>query len=165
MTATTELDALVACLDAQRRHVLGILEGLGEEALRRPVLPSGWACLGLVRHLSLDVERFWFRAVVAGGPDVIDDGDDAWRVDPQVPAEAVLRDYRREIEAANAVIGTAVSLDAPPAWWPPGRFGDWRLRSLREVILHVIAETACHAGHLDATRELIDGSTWFVQDR
>jgi len=57
---------LVSSLNAQRDHVLGILEGLSEEALRRPVLPSGWTCLGLVRHLAIDVERFWFASIIAG---------------------------------------------------------------------------------------------------
>jgi len=37
---------------------------------------------------------------------------------------------------------------------------NWKLQDLRAVILHVITETACHAGHLDAVRELIDGRTW-----
>ena len=32
----------------------------------------------------------------------------------------------------------------------------------REVVLHVLTETAVHAGHLDAARELIDGRTWLV---
>jgi Protein of unknown function (DUF664) len=40
-------------LDEERDHVLGIPEGLSEEQLRRPVLPSGWNCLGLVKHLRL----------------------------------------------------------------------------------------------------------------
>ncbi len=57
-----EQKALLSCLDRQRDHVLGTLDGLPGEALRRPVLPSGWTCLGLVRHLAIDVERFWFRA-------------------------------------------------------------------------------------------------------
>lgn len=46
----SELAALLGCLNGQRRHVLGILEGLSEVDLRRPPLPSGWSCLGLVRH-------------------------------------------------------------------------------------------------------------------
>jgi len=33
---------------------------------------------------------------------------------------------------------------------------------LRDTVLHVIIETACHAGHLDAVRELIDGRTWQI---
>ena len=68
----TESRTLIAYLNAQREHVLGILEGLDEEALRRPVLPSGWSCLGLLRHLALDDERFWFRGTVAGEQIVID---------------------------------------------------------------------------------------------
>src|SRR5215813_1530500 len=95
---------LLKWLSGQREHVLGILEGLSEADLRRPVLPSGWTCLGLVQHLAIDVERFWFRHVVAGEP--VDDGEsaDAWQVAPDVPAEAVLGLYRREIELANAII-------------------------------------------------------------
>ncbi|MFB7715796.1 DUF664 domain-containing protein, partial [Streptomyces sp. NPDC056105] len=63
-----ELDALKGALDRQREHVVGILAGLSEEDLRRPVLPSGWSCLALLRHLTLDVERFWFSGVIAGEP-------------------------------------------------------------------------------------------------
>lgn len=51
------------------------------------------------------------------------------------------------------------TLDAAPAWWPEF-FANSRLDSVREVVLHVITETACHAGHLDAVRELIDGKQW-----
>jgi Protein of unknown function (DUF664) len=53
-------------------------------------------------------------------------------------------------------------LDNAPAWWPEDLFGSWRLNDLREILLHVIAETATHAGHLDAARELIDGRQWIV---
>jgi hypothetical protein len=73
----------------------------------------------------------------------------------------VLAQYRREIELANAIV-SARSLDAPPAWWPTEIFPDLPRRDLRRTILHVITETACHAGHLDAVRELIDGHTWQV---
>ncbi|MGW4639176.1 DinB family protein [Sphaerisporangium sp. NPDC004334] len=163
-TAPAEVGLLLDALNDQRRHVLGILEGLGEKDLRRPVLPSGWSCLGLVRHLALDVERFWFRGVIAADPaviDALDPSDDAWQVDRDVPAEEILDLYRREIEAADAVL-SSTPLDAPPAWWPGDLFGDWRLHTMREVVMHVITETACHAGHLDAARELIDGRTWLV---
>jgi hypothetical protein len=53
-------------------------------------------------------------------------------------------------------------MDTPPAWWPEDQFGSRRLHSLEELVLHVITETACHAGHLDAARELIDGKQWLV---
>jgi hypothetical protein len=161
----TENRTLLAYLNAQREHVLGILEGLDEEALRRPVLPSGWSCLGLLRHLALDDERFWFRGIVSGEQIVIDQvtvaPDDAWKVGPDVPVEVVFDTYRQQIDLANAII-TATPPDASPAWWPEELFGDWRLDNVREVILHVLTETAVHAGHLDAARELIDGRTWLV---
>ncbi|MFI8487493.1 DinB family protein [Streptomyces rubrogriseus] len=163
-TSGSETKALLRVLDGQRRHVLGILDGLDAKDLRRPVLPSGWHCLGLVQHLALDVERFWFRAVVAGDEEVIHgltSGDEAWQVASEMPAVDVLDRYRREAELADAVI-TARPADAPLAWWPHDLFGEPHLHTLRDVLLHVITETACHAGHLDAARELIDGRRWLV---
>ncbi|HEY6280060.1 MAG TPA: DinB family protein [Streptosporangiaceae bacterium] len=157
---STETELLLSALHEQRRHVLGILEDLPDDELRRPVLPSGWTCLGMVRHLALDVERFWFRSVVAGEQVDLESGADAWQVGPDVPAGDVLGLYRRESELADAIIA-ATPLDAAPASWPDF-FGSWRLENLREIILHVITETACHTGHLDAVRELIDGRTWLV---
>ena len=155
---------LLATLNDQRRHVLGIVEGLSEKDLRRPVLPSGWTSLGLINHLTLDVELFWFRAVVAGDRDAISElatVGDAWRVGEDVPARAVIDRYRREIDLASDIVA-ATPLDAAPGWWPEDLFGSWRLSRHSEVLLHVIAETACHAGHLDAARELIDGQQWLV---
>src|SRR5262249_7677583 len=133
---------------------------LPEEVLRRPVLPSGWTCLGLVRHLALDVERFWFQAVVAGATVELETGAGAWQVGPDTPAETIFELYRAECRPA-AEIGRATGLDTPPAWWPPA-MGPVGFDDLRQVLLHVIAETACHAGHLDAVRELIDSRQWMV---
>ena len=90
-------------------------------------------------------------------------GDDAWQVGPDVSAEAVFELYREQVDLADAII-TTTSLDAEPAWWPEELFGRVRMDNLRTVMLHVITETACHAGHLDAARELIDGRTWLVLD-
>ena len=154
---SSEKALMLKALNSQRGHVLGILDGLSDEALRRPVLPTGWSCLGLVRHLTVDVEQLWFRVVVAGEP--IQPDAVGWQVGPDEPAQAVLDAYRQETERANAVIA-ATPIDAPPAFWPAEQFGHWRLHDLRELIMHVITETACHAGHLDAVRELIDGETW-----
>ncbi|MEU9203960.1 DinB family protein [Streptomyces sp. NPDC048332] len=163
-TPDPEIRALLSFLDGQRRHVLGILEGLDAEALRLPVLPSGWSCLGLVQHLALDVERFWFRAVFTGDPAVIaalEEIDDAWQVDPGITAGEVIERYRAETALADAVITSAVA-EAPLVWWPHDQFGAPHLHTLRDVLLHVITETACHAGHLDAARELLDGRRWLV---
>jgi hypothetical protein len=154
-------EALMLSLDAQRAHVLGSLEGLDDASLRRPMLPTHWNCIGLVHHLALDVERFWFGQTVAGAPaDEPGDGRSAWDVDPATPPGEILALYRHEIERADAIIG-ATPLEAAPRHWAD-HFGSWRLPDLRAIILHVITETACHAGHLDAARELIDGSTWLI---
>ena len=159
---STEKDLLLETLDGAREHVLGILDGLSSDDLRRPILPSGWTCLGLVNHLAMDVERFWFSHVIAGVPESGgESADDAWHVGPDIPAADVLDSYRREIERANAVV-SAADLDEAPGWWPAELFGSWRLASVRQTMLHVITETACHAGHLDAARELIDGRQWIV---
>jgi hypothetical protein len=155
--------ALLNSLNAQRDHVLGILEGLGDNELSRPILPTAWTCLGLVHHLALDVERFWFQTVVAGAPHAAEaDGGttSSWHVPSGMGADDVLALYRREIEQANKIIETTPS-EAAPAYWPEW-FGNFRLADLRAILLHVITETACHAGHLDAARELIDGRTWMV---
>ncbi|WP_100835006.1 mycothiol transferase [Kitasatospora fiedleri] len=161
--ADTELTTLLGVLNGKRKHVLDILEGLDEEALRRPVLPSGWSCLGLVHHLALDDEKFWFRAVAAGDRTAIDeilDAGDAWQPAPELTAEEVFALYRGQAALSDVFLSTA-SLDASPAWWPDF-FDGWRYDTLREVVLHVITETATHAGHLDAVRELLDGRQYLV---
>ncbi|HEV2360077.1 MAG TPA: DinB family protein [Acidimicrobiales bacterium] len=160
---TDEQAALLRALEAQRRHVLGAVEGLSEEDLRRPVLPSGWSCLGLIQHLAFDVEHFWFVQVVSGQHEdqLAESIEDGWKVSPETTAEDVLDLYRHATERASDVIRETPA-DAPPKWWPEELFGTWRLDSVRLIVLHVISETACHAGHLDAARELIDGAQWLV---
>ncbi|HEU0239835.1 MAG TPA: DinB family protein [Micromonosporaceae bacterium] len=158
-----EATTLLAVLDNQRQHIRAIVHDLADADLRRPALPSGWTSLGLVNHLALDVELFWFRAVLAGEPAAIDELDtiaDAWQVAPGTPAQDILDVYDNQIALANDVIRSTPA-DAEPKWWPD-RFGGWRLASHREILLHVITETACHAGHLDAARELMDGRQWLV---
>lgn len=162
---TNEAGLLQSYLDIQREHVLGALEGLSDEDLRRPVLPSGWSCLGMVQHLTVGVERFWFRGMAAGDRThvIVDDevSDAVWRVAPDTAAAEVFEEYRREIELADKVVAAA-DLDAALAWWPEDMWPNWRLDNVRDLILHVITETACHAGHLDAARELIDGKQWIA---
>lgn len=155
-----ETELLIGFLDAQRDHVVEILNGLDDEQLRRPVLPSGWSCLGMVKHLALGVEHYWLRCIVAGEPldffterGLNDEGE--WRVEPGERSEDIFELYREEIARSNEIVA-ATPLDAPPArredWW-----GEWPVTDLRFIMLHLIEETACHAGHLDAARELIDG--------
>ena len=160
-----EKEVLLRFLNAERDHALGILEGFSEEQLRRPVLPSGWCCLGLVKHLALADEHYWFRCVVAGEDfDFLpEEGPDAeWRVGPGESVEDVFNLYRHEIERSNAIIA-ATPLDAAPRQLDP-RWGEWgqSFSDLRIVMLHVLKETAVHAGHLDAVAELLDGRQWIV---
>ena len=152
---------LLTFLQAQREHVLGALEGLSDEALRRAVLPSGWSCLGLVHHLAVDVERFWFRAVLAGEQVELHEGDGGWRVPEGMTAEGVLDLYREEATRADAVLA-GHGLGDGPAWWPAEIFPGLPVRDVRRLVLAVITGTATHAGHLDAVRELLDGRTWLV---
>ena len=156
-----EKDLLLATLGGQRNHILGILEGLSEHDLRRPVLPSGWSCIELVHHLAVDVERFWFHAVLAGEQVELHSGDGGWQVPDDMSAPAVLHLYRDEVRRSDAVAEQR-RLEAGPAWWPIELFPDLPVRDLRRVLLAVITETATHAGHLDAVRELIDGRAWLV---
>ncbi len=158
MVSETEL--LVGFLDAQRDHVVEILQGLDEEQLRRATLPSGWTPLGMVKHLALGVEHYWLRCIVAGESlDVFTerglDHQRDWHVGPDERAEDIFELYRDEIARSNEIIA-ATPLDAPPAQRDPG-WGEWPVSDLRFIVLHLIEETACHAGHLDAARELIDG--------
>jgi hypothetical protein len=72
---------LLTFLDAQRRTVLAIVDGLSDDDLRKPVVPSGWTPLGLIEHLA-GAEYYWFRIVAAGagsdlpGPEETDAGCD-----------------------------------------------------------------------------------------
>jgi len=162
-TMEAETAALLAALDSQREHIRSVVHDLADADLRRPVLPSGWTCLGLVNHLALDVELFWFRAVLASEQAAIDELDtiaNAWQVAPGTPAQDIFDVYDNQIALANNVIRSTLA-DVKPAWWPD-MFGGWRVESHRQILLHVISETACHAGHLDAARELIDGGQWLV---
>lgn len=157
-----EREELLSSLTAKREHVLAQLDGLTDEQLRRPVLPSGWSCLGLVRHLTLSDERFWFEVVVAGRPlDFWPEGKNAdWLVAGDEPAAEVLQTYRDAIAVSDELIAER-RLDEPPAnpGEAPGDFPD-----LRSVLVHVLVETATHAGHLDAVRELLDGHQHLVLD-
>jgi len=107
----------------------------------------------------VDVERFWFRQTITG--EVVDGrGTAGWNVDPATPPEEIPALYRQEIKRSDEII-RATPLDEAARHWSD-EFGSWRLPDLRAIRLHVIAERACHAGHLDAAREHIDGNTGLI---
>ena len=155
----SERVVLTQALATSRKHVLSQLEGLSPEQLRTPVAPSRWTPLGLVRHLTLSDERYWFQVVIAGRPlDFWPEGHNGdWLVGDHEPAEAVIAAYAEAIADADAIIATR-NLDSPPASPDPGwEQAGLAFPDLRSVLVHVIVETSVHAGHLDLVRELLDG--------
>ena len=149
-------------LGAKRRHVRSQVEAIPEADRRRSQVPSGWTPVGAIHHLTLDVERVWFRAVMAGDPVDLPSGYDGWLAAEHLTDREILARYEEECALADEVIAR-LDLEARPAWWFEGA-GDPPYSTLREVILHVLVETATHAGHLDIVRELVDGGQRLVLD-
>jgi hypothetical protein len=156
MVGEDEKAALSLFLRAQRASVLAILDGLDEAALTTPVLPSGWTPLGLVEHLGY-AERHWFQEIVTGAADPLPWPD----LDPPLrttrPPAVVFAFYRDQCERSDEVLA-ALPLSTTPRGRHPDPLGA-ETTDLRRVVLHMIEETARHAGHLDAVRELLDGTT------
>jgi len=156
-----ERTTLAGFLQFQRDTLALKCAGLTAEQLgRKAVPPSELSLLGLVRHLA-DVERGWFRNVIAGegvplrggaasarstGFDVEETGVD------EAAAEEALAIWREECERSRAIADSAESLDV---------IGVHRTGpvSLRYVLAHMIEEYARHNGHADLLRERIDGTT------
>jgi hypothetical protein len=111
----------------------------------------------MVQHLTITT-RFWIVEVMTGMRTDTSQGDD-FHVSDTTAASTILDAYHDQTQTAIALVRD-LPLDTPPVWWPDDMFGDWRLDNLQEVLLHLLIETTCHAGHLDAARELIDGRTW-----
>ena len=150
-----EKESLVASLDRHRDVVLWKARGLTDEQLRRPMTPSGLTLLGLVKHLAA-VDCGWFCQTFGRDTEPLpfDDNDENadLRVESHETTQDILDFYSRARIAADAVISD-VDLEALGTSWN----GD--AVSLRWVLIHMIEETARHAGHMDIMRELIDGST------
>ena len=153
---------LLEWLDATRAHVADQVRAIPPLARQCSYVPSGWTPRGVVRHLTLDVERVWFRAVMTGQEVEIPSGYDGWVVPKMQSDEELLEQYSEECRLATAAV-SGLELDAKPVWWF-GNDGDPPHSTLREVLLHVIVETATHAGHLDICRELADGGQRLVLD-
>jgi Protein of unknown function (DUF664) len=158
---------LLTFLDAQRRSVLEIVEGLSDDNLQKPVVPSGWTPLGLIEHLG-GAEYFWFQIVAAGAasrPPEPKDTDESTEdaADGSSPftthesKDSVFGFYREQCERANALLETTALSTPPRGQVLPGM--ETEVFDLRGIVLHLIEETARHAGHLDIARELLDGTT------
>ena len=147
---------LLAQLARERGHVLRTVDGLGNEEMRRTLVPSGWTMTQLLNHLAFDGEMFWISAVLGGDDRAIAGLHNGWTSKPMTGAEAISI-YQQEIARSDEVL-TGVDLDAPPRWWPPAStFDAPPMSDGHEVLFRVLAETSVHAGHLDIVRELIDG--------
>jgi uncharacterized damage-inducible protein DinB len=134
-----------------RESAIFKLEELNEEQLRWKPAPTANSLGAIVVHLGY-AERLWLRVFFAG--ETMDMG---WRqrmfvVPDGWSAADVVDFYRAEIVAANAVLDGAASMDLASA-------SSLRPTTLRWVVTHLIEETARHAGHMDITRELLDGRT------
>jgi uncharacterized damage-inducible protein DinB len=153
-----EKESLHAFLRKQRAVITWKLEGLSDEDLRRPMVPSGTNLLGLVKHLAA-VEYGWFCTTFGRPTEPLpfDDEDENadLRVNPDETTQDVLDFYRRAQWAADALI-EELDLEARGTAWT----GD--AVSLRWVLLHMIEETARHAGHADIVREMIDSQTGYL---
>jgi len=150
-----EKQSLHVSLDRHRDAVLWKLEGLDDTNLRRAMTPSGTNLLGLVKHLAA-VEYGWFCETFGRETEPLpfddQDPDADLRVRPEETTQDVLAFYGRARAAADRVIDE-LDLDATGTAW----FGE--AVSLRWVLIHMVEETARHAGHVDIVRELIDGMT------
>ena len=162
-TSEASDEMLRAFLRAQRESVLAIVEGLSEEAWHRSVVPTGWTPAGMLEHLG-GAEWHWFQGVVLGAEPEPPPGDEA--LPPYDPAAAFITDepsaeilafYREQCASSDAVLA-ATPLSAAPRG-KHGVPGQDEPADVRWVVLHMIEETACHSGHLDNARELLDGKT------
>jgi uncharacterized damage-inducible protein DinB len=148
-----EKKSLQVALERHRDAVLWKLEGLGDDDLRRQMTPSGTSLLGLVKHLGA-VEYGWFCTTFGHSTEPLpfdeEDPEADLRIRPEETTEDVLAFYGRARAAADQVIGELDVEDTGTAW-----FGD--TATMRWVLIHMVEETARHAGHVDILRELIDG--------
>ncbi|NAZ82619.1 DUF664 domain-containing protein [Kineococcus sp. R8] len=135
------------------------LDGLDDLQLRRSVVPSGWSALGLVKH-SAATRRYWVRHVFEG--DDVDfswpgSAEQEWEVTPDDTGEHLRSFYRQEHEHSLRVFR-----GSPPSTVSARDYGGTGVRpTLAWILLHLVQESARHAGHLDISRELTDGRTDF----
>jgi hypothetical protein len=159
--AAGEREMLESFLEYQRATVVGKLEGLTDDAARSVHIPTSplMTPIGIVQHLGY-VERAWFAMDLAGlplsvpwrGPDSHPEDHDAdLRVDPDRTVADVIAFYDAEC-ARSREIAASLGLDAVS-------HSATQPATLRWVLVHMIEETARHAGHLDLLRELTDGET------
>ncbi|HEY5979123.1 MAG TPA: DinB family protein [Microlunatus sp.] len=154
-------DILQRYLTKERDALLATMDALDERQIRWPLTPTGTNLLGLVKHtasvsLGYFGETFdrdhgqaipWFDEDAAIN-------DDMWATADQT-REQIVALHRASAREADATIG-ALELDSHGRvpWWPDDRADV----TLGRILVHMIAETAHHAGHADIVREMLIGS-------
>ena len=150
-----ERELLVGFSDWYRGVVVNKLDGLALDDATRPMTPTGLSPMNIVGHLAA-CEIGWFFETFGGGevvPFWEAYGEFELRGDETVAS--MLAMYEEACERSRKIVRDADSLDELSA--VPHHV--WGHVSLRWVLLHMLEETARHAGHLDIMREQIDGTT------
>ena len=163
-TLTRERADLLETLRAHRFFLRYTVQGLTEEQARQRTTASELTLGGLVKHVASQ-EAGWVDFVLNGpgamasptDPEQMAKWGEEFRLGPDETLDGVLASYEEVARRTDDVVRTLPDLDAshplPEApWFEPGAH-----RSARRVFLHIIAETAQHAGHADILRETIDG--------
>ena len=150
-TPADEMSMARAWLTHLRESAIFKLEDLDDEQLRWQPTAAANSLGTIVVHLGY-AERLWLRVIFAG-----ETMDMSWRqhmfaVPHGWSVDDVVTFYRSETAAADAVLDRADSFDLRSA-------AAMRPTTLRWVVDHLLEETARHVGHMDITRELLDGST------
>jgi len=157
-----ERSDLLDALHTQRALLRRTLRDLSDAQAARQTTVSALCLGGIVKHLTR-VEATW-ADFVAGRPPATT-GEDRARahtasfvMEPDDTLAQLLAHYDAAAAATDDLVAS-VDLDAvrplpPLPWYPPGA-----TRSNRRVFVHVVAETAQHAGHADIIRESLDGAT------
>ena len=166
-TANPERADLLETLGKHRHFLRFTTRDLTDEQAGQRTTVSELTLGGLIKHLT-NVERNWTNFIVEGPSAMGDFGamteDDLarwagqFRLLPGETLDGVLAGYARVAERTDELVRTLPDLKAthplPRAPWHPAG-GQW---SARRVLLHIIAETAQHAGHADIIRESLDGA-------
>jgi len=145
--AAGERETLLALLQFQRDSLALKLADLDEAAARRELVGSGTTLLWLAKHLT-GAEYRWIVDRFAGQDIEVEDA----LTDADTIA-SVLDGYRAAWARTDAIVAAASSLDEGC------RRTDAVAINLRWVLMHLLEETARHAGHADILREQIDGQT------
>ena len=143
-----ERDTLLALLQYQRDSFVRKIAGVSDDDARRTFVPSGTTLLWLMKHMAR-AEDLWVVHRFAGqDPVILDD-----TVGARDSVVGSIDAYRATWARVDAVV-SAASLDDTCR-----EVGDESMVNLRWVLMHLLEETARHAGHADILRELVDGAT------